>query len=210
MADGKTYSATRHLALSIVGRDFTNVWMVAVKGLTAYSDVSGNPKEDARAYACAGFAAPIENWTDKFEPVWRRMLVDVGIPELHMTDVVARKKTGYRHLTDEIYNYVMNVLMDLLQAHASKSFARVIDGDDLQIIRDSGESPLKVVGVEIIRAAEKWRTNRLKRGKPVGPEPRVKVVFDDGEKGKGALRIPNKIRNFDAGDGIRTRTGCTP
>ena len=187
LRDGETYSATRHLALSVFGADLKDAWMVMVTGLTAYFDVSGKPKEDARAYACAGFAAPVGNWTDKFEPVWLELLAEVGIPELHMTDVRARKKEGFRHLTDEIENHIMNVLADLLKNHAFKSFARVIDGDDLERIRDNGDAPLKVVGVEIMGAVDRWRTKRLKRGKPVGKEPRVEVIFDDGEQGKGAL-----------------------
>jgi hypothetical protein len=44
-----------------------------------------------------------------------------------------------------------------------------------------------VAGLSIIEATDKWRQNRLKRGQKVGPAPRVKVVFDDGEQGKGAL-----------------------
>ena len=181
----ETYSGTRHLALSLFGRDLSDAWMVMVSGLTAYFDVSGHYSQDHRAFACAGFAAPIEEWTDGFEPRWREVLGHVGIPELHMTDVWKAVQEG--SMSGYNYALLMNTLHDLLKTYASNSFARIIDGEDLDKIVSDGDYPIRVAGVDIMDAVERWRDNRKKKGKKVGPKARVRVVFDDGEADFGTL-----------------------
>jgi hypothetical protein len=134
---GGQYSATQHLALSVFGADLRNAWMVMVSGLTAYFDVS-KPEGEARAYSCAGFAAPIEEWVEGFEPAWRRLLAEAHIREFHMTDVAKHEKAGFRHITLPIYRRMMVTLVEAIKDLTAKSFARVIDGEDLKGILDSG------------------------------------------------------------------------
>ena len=185
LRNAETYSGTRHLALSLFGRDLSDAWMVMVSGLTAYFDVSGHYSQGHRAFACAGFAAPIEEWTNGFEPGWREVLGHVGIPELHMTDVWEALQEG--SISDENYDLLMDTLFDLLKTYASKSFARIIDGEELEKIVSDGDYPIRVAGVDIMDAVERWRDNRQKKGKKVGPKAPVKVVFDDGEADFGTL-----------------------
>lgn len=183
--NAKTYSGTRHLALSLLGRDLTDTWMVMVSGLTAYFDVSGHYSNEARAFACAGFGAPVENWTEGFEPRWREELQKLGLDELHMTDMWLAVQEGT--LSKIEYARLMLALHDLLKKYAAKSFARVIDGEDLNKILASGDHPIRVAGIEIMDAVENWRENRKKQGKKTGPKERFKVVFDDGEAHFGTL-----------------------
>jgi hypothetical protein len=152
--------------------------------LSAYFDVSGHVDDDARAFAVAGFAAPDAEW-DRFNAAWPDLLRAAGIPELHMAHVAAKKKAGFRDLTGDGYKGLMLDLHDLLKRHASKSFARIIEGDDLEAIRRRGGSPIAIAGAAVIEAVSDWRAKRNSRQHRC--DPLTAVVFDDGEKGKGQL-----------------------
>lgn len=181
LLDG-TYSATRHLALSLHGSaDFQDVWMTM---LTAYFDASRMEHKEGSAYAVAGFGSSVDEWL-KFEGPWKKVLVQVGIPELHMADVAAKRKEEYRHLTSADYGLLMETLHALLQRHAAVSFARVIEREDVDRLTARGELPFVIAGVEVMRAVHDWRKRRSLRKQAT--QVVEDIIFDDGDEGKGAL-----------------------
>lgn len=150
--------------------------------LAAYFDVSGKPNEGARPYAVAGFGSSVDKW-EEFSDAWRKILAAFGLRELHMADMISRRhRRDLRHLTDDDYAAIIKSLFVLVECHVCKSIVRVIEGADLAGVRESGAEPLVVAGGSAIQAAYDWSIKRDRR------DVLEAVVFDDGEKGKGALQ----------------------
>jgi hypothetical protein len=190
LAAKRTYSAVRHLALSLNPSSNGHSPMAM---FTAHFDASGKERGHGRAPALyvAGWVAPTAKWTE-FEKSWATLLrqFDIVVP-FHMTDFMAGKGKFRTWSGDEARKTAFRLeAVRLLQKTTDKPFAVGVVVRDLKWLFERYEVPATEprhpyawCSIMVCGQVAVWLTGRA-GAKRTSRDSQVKIVFESGDDGR--------------------------